>query len=48
MDKLKSSKIFLRILNTKKGQNQNYNGFEAFKCAQKDYNKLKELGRLYN
>ena len=43
MDKLKSSKIFLRILNTKKGQNQNYNGFEAFKCAQKDYNKLKEL-----
>ena len=43
MDKLKSSKIFLSILNTKKGQSQNNNGIEAFKSAQKDYNKLREL-----
>ena len=43
MDKLKSSKIFLSILNTKKGENQNNNGIEAFKCAQKDYNKLRNL-----
>ena len=43
MDKLKSSNIFLSILNKKKGQNQNNNEIEAFKRAQKDYNKLKEL-----
>ena len=43
MDKLKSSKIFLSILNTKKGQSQNNNVIEAFKNAQKDYNKLREL-----
>ena len=43
MDKLKSSKIFLSILNMKKGEKLENNGIEAFKCAQKEYNKLREL-----
>ena len=43
MDKLKSSKIFLSILNMKKGESLENNGIEAFKSAQMDYNKLREL-----
>ena len=43
MDKLKSSKIFLNILNKKKGESQNNNGIDAFKCAQRNYIRLKEI-----
>ena len=43
MDKLKSSKIFLNILNKKKGENLNNDGINIFKCAQKEYIKLREL-----
>jgi hypothetical protein len=43
MDKLSSSKIFLTILNKKKGENLNNDGINLFKCAEKEYIKLREL-----
>ena len=43
MDKLSSSKIFLTILNKKKGENLNNDGINLFKCAEKEYIKLRKL-----
>mgnify|MGYP006873027863 CR=1 FL=1 len=43
MDKLKSSKIFFKILRKKKGDNLDNNEINTFKCAQKDYIKLRKL-----
>jgi len=43
IDKLKSSKIFIRILNKKRGENLNNDEMSLFKCAQKNYIKLGEL-----